>query len=194
MITLASSRLSNCHRLSSSSRNLPLNDSIHAFCHGEPGSMNTLPVPVNRHQSGSPGWRARPVVHPHIDRWAAAFGGETFEHGNDPVRVDRAVDLDRQTFAGELVDDVEHLDRAAIGEGVELEVECPEHVRTDRAHRPDMHTHARQTLLASLLGHTQPFFAPQPPDTLVVHLATRAAGLLRGTSPSPPWSLRGELA
>jgi hypothetical protein len=28
-----------------------LNDSIQAFCHGEPGSMNSEPVPLNRHQS-----------------------------------------------------------------------------------------------------------------------------------------------
>jgi hypothetical protein len=28
-----------------------LNDSIRAFCHGEPGSMNSEATPVNRHQS-----------------------------------------------------------------------------------------------------------------------------------------------
>src|SRR3954466_1416658 len=40
MRTWASRRLSNCQPLSSSSRSRPLNDSIQAFCHGEPGSMN----------------------------------------------------------------------------------------------------------------------------------------------------------
>jgi hypothetical protein len=44
MRTWASRRLSNCHRLSSSSRSRLLNDSIQAFCHGEPGSMNTHAV------------------------------------------------------------------------------------------------------------------------------------------------------
>jgi len=38
MSTWASRRLSNCHRLSSSSRTRLLNDSIQAFCHGDPGS------------------------------------------------------------------------------------------------------------------------------------------------------------
>jgi hypothetical protein len=33
-----------------SSRRRPLKLSIHAFCQGEPGSMKTLPVPLNRHQ------------------------------------------------------------------------------------------------------------------------------------------------
>ncbi len=37
MITRASRRLSNRQRFSNSSRSLPLNDSIHAFCHGETG-------------------------------------------------------------------------------------------------------------------------------------------------------------
>jgi hypothetical protein len=35
----------------SSSRRRPLNDSIHAFCHGEPGSMNSEAALLNRHQS-----------------------------------------------------------------------------------------------------------------------------------------------
>ncbi len=48
MITRASSSESNCHELSSSSRSRPLNDSIQAFCHGEPGSMNSEPAPLNR--------------------------------------------------------------------------------------------------------------------------------------------------
>ena len=51
MITRASSRLSKRHELRSSSRSRPLNDSIQAFCHGEPGSMKMLLASLNRHQS-----------------------------------------------------------------------------------------------------------------------------------------------
>ncbi len=43
----------------------------------------------------------------------------------DVVGVDGMVDVDGEGFAGELVDDVEHLDRAPVGEGVELEVHGP---------------------------------------------------------------------
>jgi hypothetical protein len=51
MITRASRSESKRHELSSSSRSLPLNDSIQAFCHGEPGSTKSEPAPLNRHQS-----------------------------------------------------------------------------------------------------------------------------------------------
>ena len=51
MTTQASGSASKCHRLSSSSRNRPLNDSIHAFCQGEPGSMKIVFTLLNRHQS-----------------------------------------------------------------------------------------------------------------------------------------------
>jgi hypothetical protein len=34
-----------------SSRSLPLNRSIEAFCQELPGSMKTVPVPLDRHQS-----------------------------------------------------------------------------------------------------------------------------------------------
>ncbi len=49
--TWASSRESNCQPLRNSSRRRPLNDSIQAFCQGEPGSMKMVSVPTCRHQS-----------------------------------------------------------------------------------------------------------------------------------------------
>jgi hypothetical protein len=39
--------------LSNSSRRRLLNDSIQAFCHGEPGSMKIDPTALNRHQSAT---------------------------------------------------------------------------------------------------------------------------------------------
>jgi hypothetical protein len=50
-MTRASSSESKRHELSSSSRSLPLNGSIQAFSHGEPGSMKSEPALLNRHQS-----------------------------------------------------------------------------------------------------------------------------------------------
>ena len=51
MRTFASSSVSKCQPLSNSSRSRPLKDSTHAFCQGDPGSMNIDLVPENRHQS-----------------------------------------------------------------------------------------------------------------------------------------------
>ncbi len=81
----------------------------------------------------------------------------------------RAVDLDRQGFAGELVDHVQHLEGAAVGGGVELEIHRPHHVRSDRAHRPDRDADPGEALLAAPLRHTQAFVAPQAADPFVVH-------------------------
>jgi len=133
----------------------------------------------------------RPYEH---DPRTTAFGDETLEDGDNLIGVDRPVDIDRQALTSELVDHVEHLDRAPVGESVELEVECPQHVRTDRAHRTDVRAHAGETLLALLGRDAQPLVAPQTPDTLVVHLVAIAAGLLRSASPSPPRAGRREVA
>ena len=92
------------------------------------------------------------VVEAHVDR-RTALGGEAVEHGDDAVGVDGTVDFDRQGFAGELVDHVQHLQGAAIGGGVELEVHRPDHVRPDRAHRTDGHTDPGEALLAAPLRH-----------------------------------------
>jgi hypothetical protein len=68
--------------------------------------------------------------------------GEPFQHGHDVVGVDGSVDFDGEAFAGELVDHVQHLQGAAVGGDVELEVERPQHVRA--------------------IGHIAPTCAPIP--------------------------------
>ena len=132
MITRASSSESKRHALSSSSRSRPLNDSIQAFCHGEPG--------IDEQRSGAVesapvvdgvGDELGPVVETHVGR-GAPLQGELIQDGDDAVGVDAAIHVDRQGFAGELVDDVEHLQGAAIGGGVELKVHRPDDVRADR--------------------------------------------------------------
>jgi hypothetical protein len=58
--------------------------------------------------------------------------GEAVQDVDDTVGVDAAVNIDREGFAGELVDHIQHLEGAAIGGGVELGVHRPDHVRADR--------------------------------------------------------------
>jgi len=66
------------------------------------------------------------------DRRPAALERDPVEDVGDLVGVDGTVDFDGQTLPRELVDDIEQLDLASVGGGVELEVHCPHHVRADR--------------------------------------------------------------
>ena len=130
VISRASSRESKRHELRSSSRSRPSKLSIQAFCHGDPGSMNVVPVPLNRHQASTAAQRTRD--HCRIARTLVLHAVRRGGRGPQRRGVDGAVDFDGQGFAGELVDHVEHLDLAAISGGVELEVHCRHHVRSDR--------------------------------------------------------------
>jgi hypothetical protein len=90
MITRASRSESKRHELSSSSRSRPLNDSIQAFCHGEPGSMKSEPAPLNRHQPPD-GVRHElwTVVEAHVV-WRSLFEGQAIQDIDDAVGIDGA--------------------------------------------------------------------------------------------------------
>src|SRR5215203_1353874 len=136
MRTWASSRLSNCQLFSSSSRRRPLNDSIQAFCHGEPGSMNAVPTPLKRHQSATALAMNSGPLSNRTNAGAPRGDHEPVETGDHTISVDRTLDHDGRALAGELVDDIEQLQGAAVDGDVELEVQGPQGVRRDRAHRP----------------------------------------------------------
>ncbi len=90
-----------------------------------PGAVEAAPVVDGvRDELGT-------IVEAHVDR-RTALHGEAVQDRNDGVGIDGAIDLDREALAGELVDHVEHLQGAAVGGGVELEVHRPDHVRSDR--------------------------------------------------------------
>jgi len=101
---------------------------------------------------------------------------------DEAVGVDAAINLDREDFGGELVDDVEHLEGAAIGGGVELEVHRPDHVRLNRRHHTNSDTNTGEPLVLTTLRDPQAFLAPQPADVLVVDLS---AGSTRKALGSP---------
>lgn len=71
------------------------------------------------------------VVEAHIVRCPVPEG-QTIQHIDDAVGIDGAIDFDRECFAGELVDHVQHLDTAAIGGRVELKVHRPDDIRRNR--------------------------------------------------------------
>ena len=91
-----------------------------------------------------------------------------------------------QRFAGELVDDVEQLQRAPIGGDVGLEVARPQRVWSDRAHRPDVRVDPGQPLLLHPLGGLQALLTPLTTDPLVVDLPASTPRDLRGTAGSSP--------
>src|SRR5690606_12683410 len=103
-----------------------------------------------------------------------------------------AVHDDGGALAGELVDDVQQLQGAAIDGGVELEVHGPQRVRGDGAHGPDRGADPAVGLLALAVGHLQAFLSPQALDPLVVDLPARPSGSLGCPTPSPPWPLLRE--
>jgi len=100
-----------------------------------------------------------------------------------------------RTFAGELINDVQEFQRAAIDGRVEQEVERPQRVRCDRTHRTDRGADPRG--VASSVSDTALSVLPHatgaaPACLLTVRPARRSAAAAR--PPTPPWSLPRERA
>jgi hypothetical protein len=115
----------------------------------------------------------------------AAGHGEAVQGGDDPVSVDGAVHDDGRALAGVLVDDVQELEGSAVDGDVELEVQRPQGVRADRAHRADCGADPAVRSLALPIGHSEALVAPEPLDPFVVHRPALAAGCLGRPAPSP---------
>ena len=108
------------------------------------------------------------VVAAHV-RGRAALVGEPLEHGDGLVGVDAPRDVHRQRLAGELVDDVEQLEHAAVGGLIELEVQRP-HVIGPLGPQPvGGHGRLAEALaLAAPRRDPQAFLAPEPLHALAV--------------------------
>ena len=132
------------------------------------------------------------VVETDERRCPAPLDHDPVKHGDDVIGGDRVLDSDLEALAGELVDDVEHLHLSAVDGVVELEVQRPQGVRSDEAHRADVGADTGEPLLLGLGRHLQPFVAPEAPDTLVVHRPAGPAQLLGRSSPTPAGPAFGE--
>jgi hypothetical protein len=124
----------------------------------------------------------------------ATLTGDLLEDVDHLVGIDGPRHFGGQRLAGELVDDVQDLDRSPIARLVELEVCCPDDVRADRAHRARCDADPSQWLFSLPMGNTQAFFSPETVDGLVIHPPAAAACHSCRTSPSPAWSSNRELA
>ncbi len=125
-----------------------------------------------------------PVVEADVGR-GAPLGRQALEAGDDPVGVDGALDVDGQALAGELVDDVQQLEHPPVGGLVELEVERPDDVRPDRAHRPDRPRRCPAgASCASCRAHAG-LLPPEAVDPLVVDPPAGLLGRDGGPPPAP---------
>ena len=102
-----------------------------------PGPRELTPVPGARARS-SPG-RCPSAG----SSGRAALGDQPLQRRDDRVGVDAALDQHHQRLAGELVDDVEQLQRPPVGGLVELEVERPHVVRAARRAAAGRHASSR---------------------------------------------------
>src|SRR3954451_12999836 len=176
MTTTASARQLNCSTSSSSSRRRPLKDSTNGFCQGDPGSMNAVPAWRKRHQSLSACAVSSGPLSQRTCAGAPRLVGEALEHVDGLVCVDAARDVDRERFAGELVDDVEQLQHAAIGGLIELEVQRPDMVGPLRSQPVGRDGRLAEALaLAAESGAPEAFFAPEPLDALAVDVVAELA-------------------
>ena len=122
-------------------------------------------------------------------------GDDAIEHRDGVVGVDPSFHLDRQCFAGVLVDDVQEFQDATVRGRVELEVERPHLIRTLRAQpRAGDGGDAEALPLAPLGRHPQALLAPQALDPLAVHLEALAAQGSPGAPVTPAGMLARELA
>src|SRR3954447_10177051 len=117
----------------------------------------------------------RSVVTAHV-RGRAALVGEALEHGHGLVGVDAAGDVDRERLAGELVNDVEQLDHAAVGGLIELEVQRPDLIGPLRPQPVGRDRRLAEALaLAPASGDPEAFFAPETLDALAVDVVAELA-------------------
>src|SRR3954463_5767384 len=124
--------------------------------------MNAVPAWRKRHQSLSACAVSSGPLSQRTCAGAPPLVAEALEHVDGLVGVDAARDVDRERFAGELVDDVEQLEHAAVGGLIELEVQRP-HVTGPLGPQP-VGRHGRLTeapALAPTGRNPEAFFAPE---------------------------------
>ena len=146
-----------------------------------PGSAETAPVPQ---RVGGHCWS---VVTPQALRSTVLISNDPVEDVNDPVGVDASFGFHRQGLAGELVHDVQQLDRTAVLGHVPLEIERPHMVRVFCAEPIAGNGGITAALaFATLGGYPQAFLAPEPLTAFAVHRPALIEQVLVGTAVPPP--------
>ena len=108
---LASTRLRNHCRLKYSSRNLPLNNSSVAFCHGFPGSMSAVSMPASASQRRiAAATNSGPSVRAQV-AWRAVHADELRQDFNHAAGSNAAGDVDGQALTGPFIHDRQALQR-----------------------------------------------------------------------------------
>jgi hypothetical protein len=84
------------------------------------------------------------------------------------------------------IDDRDDLDRAAVGGGIELEVDGPHLVRCV-GFRQAWSGAGAQAFTSAALRHPQALFTPEPLDLLVVRRPALTTGIVIRPAEPPPW-------
>src|SRR3954451_4153994 len=125
---------------------------------------------------------------------SAPLACEALERLDGVVGGDAGRDVHRQRFAGELVDDVEQLDRAAVDGLIELEVDRPHVPRPLGAQPIGRNRGLAETLaLAPPRRNPQALLAPQPLHALAVNHPALIDQLRVRAAVSPPGPPNGDL-
>jgi hypothetical protein len=144
-----------------------------------PGEPTPVPKRVRGH--------LRTVVTPDELRTAALLGDDPVQYFHDLVAIDAALGFHRQRLAGELVHDVEQLDRTAVFGDVPLEIKGPHMIGTLGAQPVAWHRGIPTSLAFAALGrHPQPLLPPQPLGALAVDRPALLEQILMGTTVTPP--------
>jgi len=131
-------------------------------------------APLGEH----PGGQLRAVVGAQVRRRPAALGDQALEDHDGLISVDRAPALDRQGLAGELVDDVEELQLAAVSSRVMLEVQRPDVIGVAGAKPVGGRGRVSEPApLSGLARHPQALLAPDPLGALAVEIEALEAQL-----------------
>src|SRR3954451_23258272 len=125
---------------------------------------------------------------------SAPLACEALERLDGVVGGDAGRDVHRQRFAGELVDDVEQLDRAAVDGLIELEVDRPHVPRPLGAQPIGRNRGLAETLaLAPPRRNPQALLAPQPLHALAVNHPALIDQLRVRAAVSPPGAPNGDI-
>ena len=125
----------------------------------------------------------------------AALGDELLKDSDGLIGADAAVDVHREGFPGELVNDVEQLEHAPVGGLVELEVKRP-HLTGPLRLKPAFRRGrgAGPGTLPRAARDAQALLAPQPLHPLAVHAPALLEQMIVRAPVAPTRPLRGERA
>ncbi len=119
-------------------RKLPLKRSMKPFCMGRPGSMKSSVMPLrSAHSASASAMNSGPLSRRSFGGITTP-GGNAFQRTNDARGRQVQIDLDRQRFAAEIIDDIKRAKAPSIPQRIGHEIDRPTTVDLFASH-PQRH-------------------------------------------------------